>query len=161
MLKHVKVGKHILCMRWKLSKNILFVKFHPGMKCLHVFFFLVFSARDEISSRQKRVNSKRHFFIDRDDFILGWNFMCKHPFKIRNYVLHKNLCCIDKKIFHIKIMLLTSITRDTKNYVMVTRKLCQRQKKSHIDWIFLVFHRKEIYVDKKQFVLYVNICCID
>ena len=25
--------------------------------------------RDEISSRQKRVNSKRHFTIDRDDFI--------------------------------------------------------------------------------------------
>ena len=32
-----------------------------------LFFF--FSSRDEISSRQKRVNSKRHFTIDRDDFI--------------------------------------------------------------------------------------------
>ena len=34
-----------------------------------LFFF--FSSRDEISSRQKRVNSKRHFTIDRDDFIPG------------------------------------------------------------------------------------------
>ena len=29
------------------------------------------SSQDEISSRQKRVNSKRHFTIDKDDFILG------------------------------------------------------------------------------------------
>ena len=29
------------------------------------------SSQDEISSRQKRVNSKRHFTIDRDDFIPG------------------------------------------------------------------------------------------
>ena len=29
------------------------------------------SSRDEISSRPKRVNSKRHFTIDRDDFIRG------------------------------------------------------------------------------------------
>ena len=34
-----------------------------------LFFF--FSSWDEISSRQKRVNSKRHFTIDRDDFIPG------------------------------------------------------------------------------------------
>ena len=31
--------------------------------------FCLFSSRDEISSRQKRVNSKRHFTIDRNDFI--------------------------------------------------------------------------------------------
>ena len=29
------------------------------------------SSQDEISSRQKRVNSKRHFTIDKDDFIPG------------------------------------------------------------------------------------------
>ena len=29
------------------------------------------SSQDEISSRQKRVNSKIHFTIDRDDFIPG------------------------------------------------------------------------------------------
>ena len=29
------------------------------------------SSQDEISSREKRVNSKRHFTIDRDDFIQG------------------------------------------------------------------------------------------
>ena len=34
-----------------------------------LFFF--FSSRDEISSQQKRVNSKRHFNIDRDDFVPG------------------------------------------------------------------------------------------
>ena len=35
--------------------------FHPGMN----------SSQDEISSRQKRVNSKRYFNIDRKDFIAG------------------------------------------------------------------------------------------
>ena len=59
---------------------MLILKFHPGMKCLHVFFSFFhpgmkfhpcLSSRDEILSRQKRVNSKRHFTIDRDDFILG------------------------------------------------------------------------------------------
>ena len=66
--------------RQKLIKNMLILKFHPGMKCLHVFFSFFhpgmkfhpcLSSRDEISSRQKRVNSKRHFTIDRDDFIPG------------------------------------------------------------------------------------------
>ena len=64
---------------------MLILKFHPGMKCLQVFFIFfipgwnfipVFltemsSSGDEISSRQKYVNSKRHFPIDWDDFILG------------------------------------------------------------------------------------------
>ena len=62
---------------------MLILKFHPGMKYLHVFFsfissrneissvFLtgVSSSRDNISSRQKRVLRKRHFTLDRDDFI--------------------------------------------------------------------------------------------
>ena len=46
--------------------HIFFSFFHPGMKshpCL--------SSHDEISSRQKSVNSKRHFTIDTDDFIPG------------------------------------------------------------------------------------------
>ena len=73
--------------RQKLKKHA-HLKFHPGMKCLQVFFSFFhprmkfhpcLSSRDEISSRQKRANSKRHFTIDRDDFILGWNFTCKHP----------------------------------------------------------------------------------
>ena len=64
---------------------MLILKFHPRMKCLHVFFSFfhpgmkfhpVFftgmsSSRDEIPSLQKRVNSKRHFTIDRDDFVPG------------------------------------------------------------------------------------------
>ena len=64
----------------KLIKNMRILKFHPGMKCLHIFFSFFhprlkshpcLSSRDEISSQQKRVNSKRHFTIDRDDFIPG------------------------------------------------------------------------------------------
>ena len=69
------------------------LKFHPGVKCLSVFFsFFILrwnfiplfltggnSYRDGISSRQKRENSKRHFTIHRKDFITGWNFTCKHP----------------------------------------------------------------------------------
>ena len=73
--------------RQKLIKNMLILKFHPGMKCLHVFFFF-FSSRDEISSWQKRVNSKRHFTIDRDDFIPGWKKekkTCKHFIPGRNF----------------------------------------------------------------------------
>ena len=64
---------------------MVILKFHPGMKYLHVFFSFfhpnmnlipVFhpgmsSSQDEISSQQKHVNSKRHFTIDRDDFIPG------------------------------------------------------------------------------------------
>ena len=57
--------------RQKLKKkNMLILKFHPRMKCLHVFlsffhpemefhpclFDIFFLVRDEISSRQKRVN---------------------------------------------------------------------------------------------------------
>ena len=38
MFEHVKVGKHIEHIRQKLSKSMLIVKFHPGMKCLHNFF---------------------------------------------------------------------------------------------------------------------------
>ena len=49
-----------------LKKNMPILKFHPGMKCLHILFssrdeissvFLtgICSSRDEISSRQKRV----------------------------------------------------------------------------------------------------------
>ena len=70
------------------QKNMLILKFHLGMKCLHVFFsffhprmkfYPCLSSQDEISSPQKHVNSKRHFTIERDDFIPGWNFTCKHP----------------------------------------------------------------------------------
>ena len=64
--------------RSKIKKNILILRFYRGMKCLHVFFSFFYpgmkfhsclSFRDETSSRQKRVNSKRHFTIDRKDFI--------------------------------------------------------------------------------------------
>ena len=88
MFKHVNLGKHIWIQRQKLTKNMLVLKFHPGMNCLHVFFSFFHSGMkshpclsswDKISSRQKRVSSKIHFTIDRDDFIPGWSFTCKHP----------------------------------------------------------------------------------
>ena len=86
MFKYVKCGKHIECMRQKLSKKILIVRFHPRMKCLHVIFFIFFiprldptrffsaemiSSRDKISFRQERKNTKIHFTIDSDHFIRG------------------------------------------------------------------------------------------
>ena len=63
--------------RQKLKKHAHFKISSRDEVFTRLFFF--FSSRDEISSRQKRVNSKRHFTIDRDDFIPGWNFTCKHP----------------------------------------------------------------------------------
>ena len=69
MFKHVKVGKHIEYMHQKSSKNMFIVKFLHGMKCLHTFFFFFIPGRNFIST--KRVNIKRHFTIDRDDFISG------------------------------------------------------------------------------------------
>ena len=38
IFKHVKVEKHNKNMRQKLSKNMLILKLHLGMKCLHIFF---------------------------------------------------------------------------------------------------------------------------
>ena len=56
-----------------------FHSFHSGMKLTYKQKFCtgkstltgMSSQRDEISSRQKRVNSKRHYTIDRDDFTPG------------------------------------------------------------------------------------------
>ena len=42
MFKHVKVGKHIEYMRQKIIKNMLIGKFHPGIKCLNIFFSFFF-----------------------------------------------------------------------------------------------------------------------
>ena len=87
IFKHAEFGKHTPIIRQKL-KNQAHFKISSGNKCLHLFFSFFhprmkfhpcLSSRDEISSRQKRANSKRHFTIYRDDFILGWNFTCKHP----------------------------------------------------------------------------------
>ena len=87
MFKHVNFEKAYLnTYVQKLKKNMLILKFHPWIKCLHVFFSFFFvpgwnftpvfltgmsSSQVEISSWQQHVNSKRHFIIDRDDFILG------------------------------------------------------------------------------------------
>ena len=69
---------------------MLIVNFHPGIKCLHALFSFIStcfltgtsSSRDEISSRQKCVNSKRHFIIDKDDFIPGWNYTRQHSLNV-------------------------------------------------------------------------------
>ena len=85
MFKHLKFRKHIWIHTSKIKKNMLILKFHPRLNCLQVFFLFfipgwnfipVFlkgmsSSRDEISSRQKRVNNKGHFTIDRDGFVSG------------------------------------------------------------------------------------------
>ena len=55
--------------RQKLKKHAHFKISSRYEVFTSLFFF--FSSRDEISSRQKRENSKRHFTIDRDDFIPG------------------------------------------------------------------------------------------
>ena len=65
------------------KKNMLILKFHagmsvqtsfflffmPGWNFIHAFLTRMSSSLDEILSRQKHV--KRHFTIDRDDFIPG------------------------------------------------------------------------------------------
>ena len=45
--------------------------FITGWIFISVFLTGMSSSRNEISSRQKYVNRKKHFTIDRDDFILG------------------------------------------------------------------------------------------
>ena len=56
---------HFLC---SVFTRLFFI---PGGNFIPVFLTGMSSSRDEILSRQKRVNSKRHFTIDRDDFIPG------------------------------------------------------------------------------------------
>ena len=51
-------------------KNMFILKFHPGMN-FSVFFAWMSSSGDDILSRQKRINNKRHFIIDKDDFVAG------------------------------------------------------------------------------------------
>ena len=94
--------------RQKYKKNILILKFHPGMKRLHisflffilgwnfipVFFTGMSSSRDEISSREKGVNSKRHFTIDRDDLIPGRvSSRTSHWVWKHNKICHVSLIC--------------------------------------------------------------------
>ena len=72
IFKHVKVWKRIEYMRKKLNKNMVIVKFHPRMKFLRVFF---------------------PFFLSRDDFVRGWNFMWKHPLRyFLDKIMAKILC---------------------------------------------------------------------
>ena len=62
-------------------------------KCMNTCFKL--SSRDEVSCRQKRVNSKRYFskrqgwFHPGTSFFLGWNFTYKHPLTWRTRALQK------------------------------------------------------------------------
>ena len=81
MFKHVNIGKHIWIHTSKMKKKHTHFKISSRDEVFTRLFFF-FSSRSEISSWQKRVNSKRHFTIDRDDFILGSNFTCKHPLTV-------------------------------------------------------------------------------
>ena len=89
--KHVNFGKHVWILRQIFFKKnhahfkilswdevftcLFFLFFIPGWNFVSVFLTGMSSSRDEISSRQKRVNSKRYLTIDRDDFIPEWNFI--------------------------------------------------------------------------------------
>ena len=92
-----------------------------------LFFF--FSSRDEISprlsSRQKRVNSKRHFTIDRDDFIPVTNFTCKHPLRNCNLaIINWSLWCltrVSKNLLFLSCLLLDSDNQ----YFLTTVTHCQ------------------------------------
>ena len=81
MFKHVNIGKHIWIHTSKMKKKHTHFKISSRDEVFTRPFFF-FSSRDEISSWQKRVNSKRHFTIDRDNFIRGSNFTCKHPLRV-------------------------------------------------------------------------------
>ena len=84
MFKHVNFGKNIWIHTSKIE-NMLILNFILGWS-VHTSFFLFFilgwnlipvfhsevsSSRNEISPRQKRVNSKRFFPTDKDNFIPG------------------------------------------------------------------------------------------
>ena len=79
MFKHVEFGKHTWIHTYVKNLKKTYLKFLPGMKCSHVFFF-IFSSRDEISSLSlipgwnfilAKTWKQRHFTINRDDFIRG------------------------------------------------------------------------------------------
>ena len=81
MFKHVNLGKHIWIHTSKIfkryahfkisSRDVVFTHlfFILGWNFIPVFLTGMSSSQDEISSRQKRVNSKWHFTINRDDFV--------------------------------------------------------------------------------------------
>ena len=84
MFKHFKVGKYLEHMRQKLSKNLPIFNFFTRMNCFPSFFLRFFilgshfipvfltgisSSGDKISSKKKRVNNKRQFTLENDDFI--------------------------------------------------------------------------------------------
>ena len=86
MFKHFNFGKHIWIHTSKIKKKythfkiscrdevftrLFFLFFIPGWNFIRVFLTGMSPSRDKISSREKRVNSKRHFIIDRDDFVRG------------------------------------------------------------------------------------------
>ena len=79
LFNYAEFGKHTWMHPSKIKKHTHFKISSWEEVFTRLFFF--FSSQDEISSRQKRVNNKIHFAIDRDDFIPGWNFTCKHPLK--------------------------------------------------------------------------------
>ena len=68
---------------WDEVFTCLFIFFFiPGWNFIPVFLTGMSSSGDEILSRQKRVNNKRHLIIDRDYFIPRWNFTCKHLLRV-------------------------------------------------------------------------------
>ena len=95
MLKHVNLGNHTWIHTSKIKKNMLILKFHPGMKCLLVFFSFfhprmkfhpclferVFtreiSFRDEIIPVSGEMPLTVYKFLPRWNFIPGWTHPCQ------------------------------------------------------------------------------------
>ena len=65
MFKHVNLESIFEYLRQKLKKNHAHFKISSRDEVFTRLFFFFF----EVLSRQKRVNSKRYFTIDRDNFV--------------------------------------------------------------------------------------------
>ena len=57
--------------RDEVFTRLFFLFFIPGGIFIPAILTGMSSSQDEVSSLQKRVNSKRHFTIDGDDFVPG------------------------------------------------------------------------------------------
>ena len=68
-------------------------------------------------------------------FLFIHGILCAHIppsiwFFKRHYVLHKKLCCANKNVFHIELLLHTKIMWVKKNSLWQQKRLCDTQKNS-------------------------------
>ena len=73
-----------------MSKTLTLESIFEFIRQKYMYTPFKLSSRDEVSCRQKRVNSKRQgWFHPGTSFFLGWNFTCKHPLTWRTRALQK------------------------------------------------------------------------